>query len=120
MLTRISLGDTHHAFPIRIAHEPAVDAGEAFLFDLAGLGGNDLLAGAGAKVEGDDLSRPCAKTLGHIIAGYDEILAGLVVAADDDMAVGVACRSEEHTSELQSLMRISYAVFCLQQKKKIK
>src|SRR3546814_2541054 len=26
-------------------------------------------------------------------------------------------RSEEHTSELQSLMRISYAVFCLQQKK---
>src|SRR3546814_8843028 len=29
-----------------------------------------------------------------------------------------ACRSEEHTSELQSLMRISYAVFCLKKKKK--
>src|SRR3546814_10430589 len=29
-----------------------------------------------------------------------------------------AHRSEEHTSELQSLMRISYAVFCLKQKKK--
>src|SRR3546814_7854439 len=29
-----------------------------------------------------------------------------------------ARRSEEHTSELQSLMRISYAVFCLKQKKK--
>src|SRR3546814_7828100 len=28
-----------------------------------------------------------------------------------------AVRSEEHTSELQSLMRISYAVFCLKQKK---
>src|SRR3546814_9761465 len=28
-----------------------------------------------------------------------------------------ALRSEEHTSELQSLMRISYAVFCLQKKK---
>src|SRR3546814_5621040 len=27
-----------------------------------------------------------------------------------------ACRSEEHTSELQSLMRISYAVFCLKKK----
>src|SRR3546814_6628039 len=26
------------------------------------------------------------------------------------------CRSEEHTSELQSLMRISYAVFCLKKK----
>src|SRR3546814_1575899 len=31
---------------------------------------------------------------------------------------GIA-RSEEHTSELQSLMRISYAVFCLKKKKKI-
>src|SRR3546814_8250784 len=30
----------------------------------------------------------------------------------------VAQRSEEHTSELQSLMRISYAVFCLKKKKK--
>src|SRR3546814_2540073 len=30
---------------------------------------------------------------------------------------GRATRSEEHTSELQSLMRISYAVFCLKQKK---
>src|SRR3546814_3734678 len=29
-------------------------------------------------------------------------------------------RSEEHTSELQSLMRISYAVFCLKKKKSIK
>src|SRR3546814_2613141 len=34
-------------------------------------------------------------------------------------AAGVdAVRSEEHTSELQSLMRISYAVFCLKKKKK--
>src|SRR3546814_14505810 len=31
--------------------------------------------------------------------------------------VGNAKRSEEHTSELQSLMRISYAVFCLKKKK---
>src|SRR3546814_3772026 len=30
---------------------------------------------------------------------------------------GCAARSEEHTSELQSLMRISYAVFCLKKKK---
>src|SRR3546814_3372544 len=32
---------------------------------------------------------------------------------------GRVTRSEEHTSELQSLMRISYAVFCLKKKKKI-
>src|SRR3546814_3638952 len=31
----------------------------------------------------------------------------------------LAIRSEEHTSELQSLMRISYAVFCLKKKKRI-
>src|SRR3546814_9515559 len=37
---------------------------------------------------------------------------GLVARAD-----GMADRSEEHTSELQSLMRISYAVFCLKKKK---
>src|SRR3546814_7112895 len=32
-------------------------------------------------------------------------------------AAGTAARSEEHTSELQSLMRISYAVFCLKKTK---
>src|SRR3546814_8948643 len=36
-----------------------------------------------------------------------------VVGADD----AIFHRSEEHTSELQSLMRISYAVFCLKKKK---
>src|SRR3546814_5102165 len=36
-----------------------------------------------------------------------------VLAAEEGVAVG---RSEEHTSELQSLMRISYAVFCLKKK----
>src|SRR3546814_5922648 len=33
--------------------------------------------------------------------------------------VAIVPRSEEHTSELQSLMRISYAVFCLKKKKNI-
>src|SRR3546814_7371072 len=36
------------------------------------------------------------------------------------MLADQAERSEEHTSELQSLMRISYAVFCLKKKKKRK
>src|SRR3546814_2053200 len=34
------------------------------------------------------------------------------------VALRASYRSEEHTSELQSLMRISYAVFCLKKKKK--
>src|SRR3546814_8123858 len=43
---------------------------------------------------------------------------GLIVLADADKDKAVDCiRSEEHTSELQSLMRISYAVFCLKKKK---
>src|SRR3546814_6125270 len=33
--------------------------------------------------------------------------------------LNIALRSEEHTSELQSLMRISYAVFCLKKKNKL-
>src|SRR3546814_7043340 len=45
-------------------------------------------------------------------AGVGALLAG---RAGQD--VNRRFRSEEHTSELQSLMRISYAVFCLKQKK---
>src|SRR3546814_9703399 len=43
-------------------------------------------------------------------------------AANKDVRIVAAAhdRSEEHTSELQSLMRISYAVFCLKKKKKKK
>src|SRR3546814_6886208 len=36
-----------------------------------------------------------------------------------DAAASIGIRSEEHTSELQSLMRISYAVFCLKKTKKL-
>src|SRR3546814_14864683 len=36
----------------------------------------------------------------------------------DKLGAALGARSEEHTSELQSLMRISYAVFCLKKKKK--
>src|SRR3546814_8189538 len=50
-------------------------------------------------------------------------LAGRVVAEEQPVlleklrAEPMLVRSEEHTSELQSLMRISYAVFCLKKKK---
>src|SRR3546814_1540728 len=45
-----------------------------------------------------------------------DILAKPVRLTDAEMAVMRTHRSEEHTSELQSLMRISYAVFCLKKK----
>src|SRR3546814_15502466 len=50
-------------------------------------------------------------------------LVGLLVRNRESggaVARGHVPRSEEHTSELQSLMRISYAVFCLKKKKKPK
>src|SRR3546814_4543537 len=46
-------------------------------------------------------------------------VAGIAHMRDDELACNrraCARRSEEHTSELQSLMRISYAVFCLKKK----
>src|SRR3546814_7397582 len=42
---------------------------------------------------------------------------GFNAKCPDAMVTGPTTRSEEHTSELQSLMRISYAVFCLKKKK---
>src|SRR3546814_8540485 len=41
------------------------------------------------------------------------------IRATRSAVIAVRKRSEEHTSELQSLMRISYAVFCLKKKKNI-
>src|SRR3546814_2148890 len=51
-----------------------------------------------------------------VVAGWQIIEAAIrIIATLSDWL-----RSEEHTSELQSLMRISYAVFCLKKKKQYK
>src|SRR3546814_4871114 len=52
--------------------------------------------------------------------GFAMLGAALMLAAHPDHEISLRIlreRSEEHTSELQSLMRISYAVFCLKKKK---
>src|SRR3546814_9678513 len=56
------------------------------------------------------------RTLGEVLSGtvLDETLDEHRRCVED--LAGVLVRSEEHTSELQSLMRISYAVFCLKKK----
>src|SRR3546814_13788135 len=64
----------------------------------------------------------------HVALGLGHLLAVLVAhqAGDVDIlerhlaGAVIGHRSEEHTSELQSLMRISYAVFCLKKKKRNK
>src|SRR3546814_5437124 len=53
-------------------------------------------------------SLPTAAALGGALGGAAAVTLG--------WTLGAAGRSEEHTSELQSLMRISYAAFCLKKK----
>src|SRR3546814_9015935 len=50
-------------------------------------------------------------------AAFPVIWGRILAASTNISADGRLLRSEEHTSELQSLMRISYAVFCLKKKK---
>src|SRR3546814_4604446 len=52
----------------------------------------------------------------HFQTGAEAVEKSAIVA---EQLAGIQARSEEHTSELQSLMRISYAVFCLTKKKTI-
>src|SRR3546814_1840041 len=59
----------------------------------------------------------------QVISGWTSSLRNTshdtsVMPAVGDLPTMKRPRSEEHTSELQSLMRISYAVFCLKKKKK--
>src|SRR3546814_6639306 len=89
----------------------------------------ELAAGLVHRMERGDgiLELVVRNALGSLAAAVDAID---IAVADILRAPAIACRkralvhpltgrarSEEHTSELQSLMRISYAVFCLQKKK---
>src|SRR3546814_7072339 len=70
--------------------------------------------------------KPCAKPrrskwppdMADISTVYTLRQAALILGETEDMVLeaSIGMRSEEHTSELQSLMRISYAVFCLKKK----
>src|SRR3546814_9027748 len=57
--------------------------------------------------------------VGRLIAGASGAINVTVDVKPDYDSDDMKVRSEEHTSELQSLMRISYAVFCLKKKKTI-
>src|SRR3546814_9293521 len=65
-----------------------------------------------ARATGTD--RPIASSLDN---APSTLANGVRTPAASQMSGGVAGRSEEHTSEPQSLMRISHAVFCLKKKK---
>src|SRR3546814_8140850 len=69
--------------------------------------------------------RPCFRISLHFATGIGTNIKSTSMRPDYGTApIGrfpciFVMRSEEHTSELQSLMRISYAVFCLKKKNKI-
>src|SRR3546814_9549337 len=75
----------------------------------------------GAEVVGLDLSRPVddadfARVRDAFHANGLLVFRDQSLSPDQQIAFSRRFRSEEHTSELQSLMRISYAVFCLKKK----
>src|SRR3546814_6523071 len=65
-----------------------------------------------------DSSRPAARSHRPSRALFDRRAARHSARGHGPLPSGEAARSEEHTSELQSLMRSSYAVFCLKKKKR--
>src|SRR3546814_3995598 len=76
----------------------------------------------GFPVQVKDWGLPLVQVLRHVTEDADyagvDYAAGICEAVDYLASLGHRrVRSEEHTSELQSLMRISYAVFCLKKKK---
>src|SRR3546814_9234189 len=87
------------------------------------------IAARSASVRASDSSRLHTYTrerdmIRKFIAITGVILAITTLPALADVKIGAVrsadlARSEEHTSELQSLMRISYAVFCLKKKKTV-
>src|SRR3546814_7429824 len=96
-------------------HREAVDTddGRAALDELAG---DEILA---RRVRGDDRLDQILRLLLVIGEHLLGVLGQAIAAVSEGRIVveGADARSEEHTSELQSLMRISYAVFCLKKKK---
>src|SRR3546814_2539606 len=98
--------------------------------DLHGLDGAAQLVAAVAaqraqQIPGEALGMQAQqhRRVGLRLADHDgEVLHAAVVGTkrDDARLLGAGQRSEEHTSELQSLMRISYAVFCLKKKQQTK
>src|SRR3546814_4451678 len=76
---------------------------------------NPCLVGAGRYDTAACGVRSLGRKLPVSVGGTRRKWKAVGVATDGDPIGNV--RSEEHTSELQSLMRISYAVFCLKKKK---
>src|SRR3546814_8724283 len=67
----------------------------------------------------DDATAEFKRELGELLLSHQGVRNTLMRLCLHFIEKLVDPRSEEHTSELQSLMRISYAVFCLKKKNKL-
>src|SRR3546814_1250669 len=89
-------------------------------FSRSGLGGNDQVAASSFRLQ-HCLLDGCegrVSARGECVAERRRQIGKRHSISSREWGAGIRSRSEEHTSELQSLMRISYAVFCLKKKKK--
>src|SRR3546814_10568105 len=101
--------------PHRVVQRRRPEAGEAVEQAVEGFGGQRVADGL-EEAEAADLVRERVDLEGH---GEGPDVVGFRGDAYPTPAARATQRSEEHTSELQSLMRNSYAVFCLKKKKKV-
>src|SRR3546814_3139933 len=95
---------------------PAGRLGNAAEAGAAGEAAAGPRVAAGAAVDDGGAALPGLGCRLHAGAAGRGLAHGAVVALGAGGAKAGHPRSEEHTSELQSLMRISYAVFCLKKK----
>src|SRR3546814_10340519 len=83
-----------------------------------GRGGSDRSHPSGSLALLDELAAAPDQIVGQQPEPFERRIACLLVVIEEvDLLDDRGKKSEEHTSELQSLMRISYAVFCLKKKK---
>src|SRR3546814_4470588 len=99
-------GGTFHQVMFNLAEYQARKGGDGFRWD-------------GEAWFGGDVNRLVLKSEGEgaFNGGVDSAEIQALYSRAINPYWNVQARSEEHTSELQSLMRISYAVFCLKKKK---
>src|SRR3546814_3845681 len=92
-----------HALCLHAPHDLAAQRGEAALFQAVHRPGKFIVEEMGDAR--------------HAESGGVQLVQIVDIAFEVVQSLDAQHRSEEHTSELQSLMRISYAVFCLKKKK---
>src|SRR3546814_4558797 len=103
-----------HSFPTRLASYLRLSLAQSRSVPLrlaGGAGRSRFWAQTFADVTGRDVEVSPVEEIGAVGAA---LVGGTAVGAFKSLEAGV--RSEEHTSELQSLMRLSFPVFCLKQK----